>query len=74
MSRCNHEVPRLTYRVDEVSRLLGVPKATIYRWISDGNLPAAHFGRVLLVPVEAIDRLLDERTTPAGSLKAGASN
>ena len=59
MSQCSRDVPRLTYRVDEVSHLLGVPKSTIYRWISDGSLPAVHVGRVLLVPVEAIDRLLE---------------
>ena len=29
-----------TFRVAELSEILGVPRATVYRWIAEGSLPA----------------------------------
>ena len=53
------EHTRLTYRVEEVGKLLGVPKPTLYRWIREGCLPATQVGRVLLIPVQAVQDLLN---------------
>ena len=49
MVRTENLVSRQTYRVAEVSRILGVPRATVYRWIAEGNLPSIRVGRVLLL-------------------------
>jgi excisionase family DNA binding protein len=54
---------RRTYRVAEVSRMLGVPKPTIYRWVLRGRLAARQVGRVLLIPADAVDRLLTHSRT-----------
>lgn len=46
----------------EAAVLLHVHRYTIYRWIHAGELPAARVGRKLLIPVSAIERLLEEAT------------
>ena len=65
MSETNSSKPRLTYRVNEVSRMLGVPRTTVYRWVAEGSLPATQVGRILLIPVDAIERLLQRTGSPA---------
>jgi excisionase family DNA binding protein len=62
---------RLTYTVEEASRLCGVSRGVGYEAARRGELPTIRLGRRLLVPKVALDRMLglenDERpnVTPA---------
>lgn len=49
---------RRTLTVPEVAEVLGISSDTVYSEIRKGRIPAVRFGRRLLVPCEAIDRLL----------------
>ena len=51
-------VIRRTYRVDEVAEMLGVARATAYNLIRDGYIRSIRAGRLVLVPVEAVDEFL----------------
>ena len=53
-------VNRLALRPDEVASVLGVSRATIYRWLDDGELPATRRGRVCLVRMDDLRRWLNE--------------
>jgi len=65
-SRAGHVEPRIsatqlerrTYTVEEAGRLLGLSRNTAYARATDGSLPTIRFGRRLLVPKAALDRLL----------------
>ncbi len=48
-------------RVADLARALRVPKPTIYRWITTGQLPAVVVGKVLIVLREDLDRFLAEK-------------
>ena len=39
------------------ARIIGVSKATVYRWIAEGHLPARKVGGTVLVSVDALRRL-----------------
>lgn len=55
-----------TYPVAVAAALLGMSKATLYRAIERGDLPAIRFGRAVQIPAHVIDRLLadgNNRTT-----------
>ena len=54
----------LAVRVKEVSRLLSVPRSTIYAWIDRGVLPAAKIGDVTLVLWEDVQELLRSHRLP----------
>ena len=51
-------VERRTYTVEEAGRLLGLSRNTAYARATDGTLKTIRFGRRLLVPKAALDRLL----------------
>jgi len=53
---------RRTYTVEEAGRLLGLSRNTAYARATDGSLPTIRFGRRLLVPKAALDRLLSGDT------------
>ena len=61
--------PRRTYRVDEVSHMLGVPKPTVYRWIAEGTIKVKRVGRLVLVPVCEVDSLLSPERQDYGGRK-----
>lgn len=44
--------------VSDAAKSLGVSKASAYRAISRGDIPAYRLGRRLIVPVAALERLL----------------
>ena len=60
--------PRRAYRVRELVEILGLPKSTIHDLIRRGDIRVAALGsgrrRILLVPVEEVDRLLREGNRP----------
>ena len=59
-----------TLRVATVSSILDVPKATVYRWIQSGLLAASRVGKVVMIPVDEVERLLRENRTQPRTLKA----
>ena len=52
-------IERVTVSVDEAAGMLGISRTSAYEYIRTGHLPAIRMGRRLLVPLKAIDDLLD---------------
>jgi len=59
MSTTNRHNERLTYTVEEVAHLLGISRTTAYQSVRSGEIPWCRFGRRLVVPMRAVDELLD---------------
>jgi excisionase family DNA binding protein len=51
--------------VEDVAELMGVGKATIWRWCREGNLPCLKFGKHWLVRREALEDFLRRNERPA---------
>jgi excisionase family DNA binding protein len=49
----------LTVSVAEAGRRLGVGRNAAYEAVKRGEIPVLQFGRLLRVPVRALERLLD---------------
>ncbi|MBM4398844.1 MAG: helix-turn-helix domain-containing protein [Candidatus Cloacimonetes bacterium] len=49
--------------VDEVSQYLGVTRDTIYKWLSDRNLPAHKIGRLWKFKKDDIDIWVKTQST-----------
>ena len=58
---------RLTITVEEAAKELGISRALAYEMARTGRLPTLRFGRRLVVPRRAIERLLEDPRTPAVS-------
>jgi excisionase family DNA binding protein len=52
------EQPVLT--VSEAARLLRLSRAFTYKLIARGELPSVRFGRRIMIPRAAIERILDD--------------
>ena len=52
------ETERLTYKIEEAGRLLGIGRNQAYEAAKSGQLPTIKIGKRLLVPKVAFDRLL----------------
>jgi excisionase family DNA binding protein len=50
----------LTYRIEEVARLLGISRNSAYEAARRGEIPTIRIGKRLLVPRAAVNRLLEE--------------
>jgi excisionase family DNA binding protein len=50
----------LTITVSEAARLLGIGRGLAYEMARTGKLPALRFGKRLVIPRKAIERLLQE--------------
>ena len=53
---------RLTLNVDELAKIIGLSKWTIYTLSCQGKIPHVKVGRRVLFPVKAIEKWLDENT------------
>ena len=53
---------RLTYKIEEAGKLLGVGRNTVYEAAKRGDFPTIRIGKRLLVPKAALDRLLAGET------------
>ena len=51
---------RLCLTVPEAAKLLGISRGLAYQMAQCGKLPAVRFGRRLLVPRGALERMLNE--------------
>lgn len=47
-----------TVSVEEASRILGISRGAAYLAVNNGTLPVIRIGKRLLIPKEAIERLL----------------
>jgi len=52
--------------VEDAGKRLGLSRPSAYQAVKRGELPVIRIGRRLLVPVAALDKML-ESATPAGS-------
>ena len=50
------------YTADQVGKLFGVGRWTVYGWARQGRLPRLKVGKDWLFPVAAIDRFIERRT------------
>jgi excisionase family DNA binding protein len=50
---------KAAYTVEEVATLLGIGRSSAYAAIHTGEIPSVRIGRRFLVPVAALNRLLD---------------
>jgi len=50
---------RQAIKLDEVARRLGVSRGSAYLAARRGQIPTIRIGRLLLVPVAALERMLD---------------
>ena len=51
---------RLTMNVPEAGKVLGISRATAYAMARSGQLPTIRLGKRILVPRQALERLLAE--------------
>ena len=51
---------RLTLTIEETAEALGVSRTSAYQAAKSGEIPAIRVGRRLLVPIVALDRLLQD--------------
>lgn len=56
-----------TYSVTQAAALTGLSRATLYRAIDRGDLPAIVFGKAVQIPAHVIDRLLAEGNNQAAA-------
>ena len=61
---------RLTVTVDQAARMLGISRGLAYQMVHDGKLPSLRFGKRLVVPKWAIQRLLQEAQEAATSQRS----
>lgn len=50
---------RRTLTIEEAARILGISRALGYRLARTGQLPTMRLGRRIVVPLVALERLLD---------------
>ena len=56
---------RMAVSVAEAARLLGLSKSSAYRAVKYGMIPTGRLGGRLLVPVAALERILETRQSEA---------
>jgi excisionase family DNA binding protein len=52
------EAERRTVTVDEAAKMLGVGRNAAYRGVKSGDIPVIRVGKRLLVPLAALERIL----------------
>ena len=57
-----HKEIQLTITVPEAARRLGIGRSAAYQAVALKQIPAVRIGRLLRVPVRALDRMLDAAT------------
>jgi len=50
---------KVTLRVTEVAKILGISRGSAYEAIQRGEIPHIRIGRRVLVPKKALDKFLD---------------
>lgn len=61
---------KLTLTVSETARLLGISRGLAYEMVRTREIPSVRFGKRVLIPRRALEKLLEEpqtlNPTPAG--------
>ncbi len=52
---------KITLSIAETAEALGASKATVGRWIRDGEIPSVRFGRRVLVPKDALAKVIKDQ-------------
>ena len=60
---------RLTLTVEEAARQLGLSRGAAYQAVQRGEIPSLKFGKRIVIPVSALNRMLSEAR--ANSTKDG---
>lgn len=60
MTQSVDEKGRLTLNVPEAGELLGISRSTAYALANSGHLPTIRLGKRILVPRQALERLLED--------------
>ena len=60
---------RLCLSVPETAKVLGISRGLAYELARSGELPVVRFGRRLLVPKIALERMLNQAQTTSDSLR-----
>ena len=50
---------------EEVGKMFRASKSTVRRWVEAGRLPAVRLGRRLLIPADAVDKLVEQQLSPS---------
>ena len=61
----NKTQDKLTITVPEAARMLGISRGLAYEMAREGTIPTLRFGRRVVVPLAAIERLLQETNKTA---------
>ena len=56
----NKSQKKLTITVPEAARMLGISRGLAYEMAREGAIPTLRFGRRMVIPLVAIERLLQE--------------
>ena len=64
---------RIVLTIPEAARILGLGRNSAYEAAARGEIPTIRIGRLLRVPVRALERMLDDASAP-GARPAGAPN
>lgn len=51
---------KLTITVEEAARLLGISRGLAYEMVRVGRIPSIRFGKRLLVPKAALEKMVNE--------------
>ena len=60
-----HTQERATYTLDKTANILGISRAGAYQAARRGEIPTIRFGKRILVPRKALERLLEGQTNTA---------
>lgn len=55
----SQNLEKLTLKVEEAGKLLGLSRPTAFARVADGSIPSIRMGRRILVPKIAIERMLN---------------
>lgn len=51
---------KLTLSVEEVATVLGISRGLAYEMVKTGKIPSVRFGKRVLIPRRALEKLLEE--------------
>lgn len=63
LSKSLDELPDVL-TVDEVASVLRVARSSVYESVRDGSIPALHIRRRVVIPKQAVSRLLEAALQP----------
>lgn len=65
---------QIIYTVEEAAKILKISRISAYKGIESGQIPHIRIGRRILIPVAALQKLLDNPPAPNTQAPAPASS